>query len=209
MGVTRHIKIITRASILAILLLFISVIGYSITLTKIVFIDKYHGRKSTRILMLAAGGSPWSTAMVGVLFFILVQRLNHLLQSRCLHIGSFVWPCISIPAMLTFSFISIASDMSNIRNFLNAVGAIYMMSSYLIYLVVGVVYLKQINKVMRRRVEEQLQQTERELQLKEHRTDTNVDTGVAVSIATDRKPEPIVSLQTVEDTIRCAILVMI
>eukprot|EP01083_Nonionella_stella_P268293 906914_1 len=192
----KAIQNITRVSIVAIFLYLATVILFTITLTKWVLIDQEHGIHVNNVLATFAV-LPYQINLLVSLFFILAQRLNLLLKSRCIHVISYVLPgviffvCIVLRNIARYA----VPEMNIVLTKLN--GYVVLLTMF-IYLGFGIVYVHQISKVMKIRIDTNMKirdtQIDEKTTLEDHPTEAN---------------EVLVTFKSVEDTVRCGLLVMI
>eukprot|EP01083_Nonionella_stella_P198233 728009_1 len=124
------------------------------------------------------------------------------LRSKCLHITSYVLPAIGL-GVVTVALTIIRHTNPKwgavIRQY--AVSVWFSTFLLIIYFVIGVVYLRQITKIMALRAEMNMNMRYNEM------TQDAVDQSEQ---ETEKpKDEVIVTFKTVQDTVRCALLVMI
>eukprot|EP01084_Bolivina_argentea_P079742 144571_1 len=84
-------RLITRASVIALVLYLAGSILISIGLTEWIIIIGEHGHIEMRI-RLGLYVMPYAINACSFLSFIMLQLFNYYLQSRCVHITSFVFP---------------------------------------------------------------------------------------------------------------------
>eukprot|EP01083_Nonionella_stella_P095857 269246_1 len=164
-------------------------------LTKWIAIDQEHGiLLNTNLYGVAM--TPYTCNLMGLLPFIILQRLNHLLQSNYIHIFSYAALSFGIVFM---PIVIIISNMVGPSDAFSAITVSFMLISIIIYFVVAFLYLRQILRVMKARMENNMRIKHAELSSANvnHTRNTTEDTTV------------IVSVQTVKDTVRCALLIMI
>eukprot|EP01084_Bolivina_argentea_P145438 254918_1 len=177
-----NIKSITRVSIAAIFVYLLSAITLTIALTKWVVIDQEHGNPSNRLLYQLSY-IPYAINIFGLLFYILAQRLNGLVRSKCLNITSYVLPIIAPCAVAIPPIAGLAGDATFV------VAALTALIILIIYCVFAIMYLLQITKTMQRIIEMNMESEEKQTMQKED--------------------EVVVTFKSVQDTVRCALLVMI
>eukprot|EP01083_Nonionella_stella_P090337 252390_1 len=199
-----HIKNITRMSIVAVFLYLLAALFCAIVLTKWILIDQEHGDALNSVLIDLAV-VPYSINFFGVLFFILTQRLNRLLGSKCLHITSYVLPVVGFTLVMVVMTI-IRHTIQKLGNMIKRyqISAIFATFLLIIYFVIGVVYLRQIAKIMTRRAE--MNMNKRYNEMAHDAVDQSEQETEKPNLIKD---EVIVTFGDVQDTVRCALLVMI
>eukprot|EP01083_Nonionella_stella_P015327 42873_1 len=196
------IRMITRVSIIAIFLYLATAILMTIVLTKWIFIDQEHGMYINDILANLAV-LPYQINLLASLFFIVAQRLNLLLKNRCIHVASYVLPavacfiCIVLRNITRYAVREYNIILTKLNSYIDVIVLIFL----LIYLALGIVYVHQISKMMKIRIDVNM----------EIRS-TEMDENKTLKTTSENANEPnevLVTFKTVEDTVRCALLVMI
>eukprot|EP01083_Nonionella_stella_P066360 174702_1 len=192
-------RLITRASVIALVLYLAGSILISIGLTEWIIIIGEHGHIEMRI-RLGLYVMPYAINACSFLSFIMLQLFNYYLQSRCVHITSFVFPCIAFALLLGVSFIggniAFANGNYSLGNFLRNVGSgLPLFVAIVVCIIIAILYLKQISQVMRSRLKVQMKRN-------------NIEMADDVPQTSDES-KVIVSLETVHDTVRCAHLVLV
>eukprot|EP01083_Nonionella_stella_P189051 698257_1 len=178
----QNIKVITRASIIAIVLYCLTAIMMPIVLTKWILIDTVHGDSSNRTLINIALW-PYGFNLVGLLLFILIRRLKHLSLTPCIAKASYA--IFLVPVTASILVMTLAYNTTR-----TVIGAVYVLFVLMVYTIIVVMYFNQISKLMRRKIEP-------------NENEMNHSQSPPATATT------MVDLQTINDTARCAFLVTV
>eukprot|EP01083_Nonionella_stella_P085042 235516_1 len=196
------IRRITRASIVALVFYLTTSTLLAIALTQWIVIINEHGHIHMRV-RISYYVIPYFINL-SLLTFIMFQRFNYYLQSRCVHIASFIFPSIIFIVFCGLGIIgrniALANGNHSLATSLSNTGGFVIVFATIVDIILGVFYLKQITQVMKNRLKVQIKEKNIEM------APPNTDDG---SQKDSDESEVMVSVQTVHDTVRCAFLVMV